>query len=797
MSAARKHTRYGRCAAQEVPVSTFIPYTRHLDDTTLRTKEGDLLQIIRVSGLSFETADQAELNMRKEVRATLLRGIANPRIGLYYHIIRREEQNYPGGDFSSIWCAALDAAYQDRLHTKRMFVNEQYITVLYRPKRDAGGLLSTLLGRIDQESVAQTGQEQLRALQKTTDTLLSQLAPYGAELLSVYETEEGVFSEPLSFLSYLLNQEKAKLRLPRMDISAYLPSKRIFFGKEAFEIRGARTEDVKLGAMLSLKEYCNHTAAGMLDGLLRLPHEFIVTQSFEFVPREPVLRTMRRIRRQLESTEQGAHTLEADVTEGIDSAASGIHVFGNHHLTVTVTGKSENALNQAVSRIVTEFVNGGNVVVREDVNMEAAYWAQMPGNFHLIARKSLITNQNFAGFASLHNFPSGKATGNHWGDAICLLETTSGTPYFFNFHKADVGNFTIIGPTGTGKTVLMEFLLAQAMRHHPRTVYFDKDRGAEIFLRAVGGDYTIVQPGIPTGLNPLQLPDSPENRAFLREWIRTLALAGSDTPLSLEDEEIIAEAVDQNFTVGQEYRSLRHLAAVFGGYTRNNQTSLEKRLRKWHGDGERAWLFDNPVDTLSLGNPTLGFDLTSILDDPISRTPWLMYVFHRVAQMMTGEKVIIMLDEGWKMLDDPVFAARIKDWEKTIRKQNGILGFATQSAKDALESSIGHAIIEQSPTQIFLPNARAEAKDYCGGFGLSEQEFALVKGLAPESRCFLLRHGTDSVVARLDLSGMDDFLAVLSGRTDTVALLDSIRAECGDEVQQWYETFHQRRKDAA
>lgn len=797
MSAARKHTRYGRCAAQEVPVSTFIPYTRHLDGSTLCTKEGDLLQIIKLSGLPFETTSQAELNMRKEVRATLLRGIGNPRIGLYYHIIRREEQSYPGGEFDSDWCAALDAAYRERLHTKRMFINEQYITVLFRPRRDASGLLSSLFGRMDKESSELARQEQLRSLQKATDTLLSQLAPYGAELLSVYETEEGMFSEPLSFLSYLLNQEKAAIRLPRMDISAYLPSKRIFFGKEAFEIRGAKTEDVKLGAMLSLKEYCNHTAPGMLDGLLRLPHEFILTQSFEFVPREPVLRTMRRIRRQLESTEQGAHTLEADVGEGIDSAASGINVFGNHHLTVAVTGKSETALNQAVSQIVTEFVNGGNVVVREDVNMEAAYWAQMPGNFHLIARKSLITNQNFAGFASLHNFPSGKATGNHWGDAICLLETTSNTPYFFNFHKADVGNFTIIGPTGTGKTVLMEFLLAQAMRHHPRTVYFDKDRGAEIFLRAVGGDYTIVQPGTPTGLNPLQLPDSPENRAFLRDWIRTLATAGSDALRSAEDEEIIAEAVEQNFSVEPEYRCLRHLAAVFSGYTRNSATSLEKRLRKWHGGGECAWLFDNPVDTLSLGNLTTGFDLTSILDDPLSRTPWLMYVFHRVSQMMTGEKLILMLDEGWKMLDDPVFTARIKDWEKTIRKQNGILGFATQSAKDALESSIGHAIIEQSPTQIFLPNARAEATDYCGGFGLSEQEFALIKGLAPESRCFLLRHGTDSVVARLDLTGMDDFLAVLSGRTETVALLDSIRAECGDAVHQWYDTFHLRRKDAA
>mgnify|MGYP000262374690 CR=1 FL=1 len=182
----------------------------------------------------------------------------------------------------------------------------------------------------------------------------------------------------------------------------------------------------------------------------------------------------------------------------------------------------------------------------------------------------------------------------------------------------------------------------------------------------------------------------------------------------------------------------------------NQETSLSNRLAKWHGNGDRAWLFDNETDTLSLNNLTIGFDLTSILDDPISRTPWLMYIFHRVNALLDGRKTIIMLDEGWKMLDDPAFSKRIKDWMKTIRKQNGILGFATQSAKDAIGSSVGDAIIEQSPTQIFLPNARANEKDYCGGFGLSKHELKIIRNLTPESRYFLLRHGNDSVIAKLD-----------------------------------------------
>lgn len=209
----------------------------------------------------------------------------------------------------------------------------------------------------------------------------------------------------------------------------------------------------------------------------------------------------------------------------------------------------------------------------------------------------------------------------------------------------------------------------------------------------------------------------------------------------------------------------------------------------WHGQGERAWLFDNAEDTLELGNRTIGFDLTSILDDPISRTPWLMYIFHRINGLLDGSKVMIMLDEGWKLLDDPEFSQRIKDWLKTIRKQNGIVGFATQSARDAIESQVGDSIIEQSPTQIFLPNARASVQDYCDGFGLSQHELEIIRELSPSSHCFLLRHGNDSVIARLDLRGLDDFIAVLSGRTESVHKMEELIGLYGSDPDKWLPHF--------
>ena len=793
-AAKKQQMSLGTLARREESVSRFIPYTRHVDETTLKTKDGYLLKIIKVEGMPFETADQVDINHRKHIRATFLRGLSDSRFALYHHIIRREENGTLDSLFESDWCRDLDRAYQKRLSTKRMFVNDQYITIVRRqtqgPLSFIAGLGQSLSAKVDPSQQEAQEQESQKALNEAVSNLLTTLGPYRPTLLGLQQTERGFFSQPLSFLSYLINLEKSDIRLPDAGIAQYLPKKRISFGNETFEVRGAAPTDVRLGAVLSLKEYADGTGPGMLDGLLRLPHEFIITQSYAFVDRQASQNAMRDTQRKMIAGEQGATSLENDLDDAIDDIASGRSTFGEHHLTVTTLAKNAAELDRVVSSCLSSFVNLGIIAVREDMNMETAFWAQLPGNFSYIARRSLISNSNFAGFASLHTFPAGKAGGNHWGQAITRLETTSGTPYWFNFHQRDVGNFTVIGPTGTGKTVLLTFLHAQAQRLNPKSVYFDKDHGAEIYLRAIGGSYTTVKAGIPTGLNPLQLPDTAENRAFIREWVRLLVTIDNKIDVSARDLDIIADAVKANYEEPLEHRRLSTFVELLAGHETRHGDSLAARIGLWHGKGERAWMFDNAEDTLSLENRNIGFDLTSILDDRISRTPYMMYVFHRIGQLLNGEKVIIMLDEGWKMLDDPVFSARIKDWMKTIRKQNGLLGFATQSPKDALGSSVGDAIIDQSPTQIFFPHPRASEEDYCKGFGLSRHELKLVRELTPESRCFLLRHGTDSVIAKLDLSGMEQYISVLSGRTETVIIMHDLIKNYGESPENWLPHFH-------
>jgi hypothetical protein len=193
--------------------------------------------------------------------------------------------------------------------------------------------------------------------------------------------------------------------------------------------------------------------------------------------------------------------------------------------------------------------------------------------------------------------------------------------------------------------------------------------------------------------------------------------------------------------------------------------------------GEHAWLFDNEVDGLDLDAPTIGFDMTAILDQPALRSPTMLYLFHRVEERLDGKPTIIVVDEGWKALDDEVFVARIRDWEKTIRKRGGIVGFATQSASDALESKIASAIIEQAGTQIFMANSQAQASDYIDGFGLTAHEYELVRSIPETARAFLVKHGADSVVVRLNLRSEPDLLTVLSGRERPCACLTRCAAK--------------------
>ncbi len=788
--------RYGAAARRERPVSSHVPYTRHVDDQTLRTKDGLLLTVLKLDGFCFETADMAEINTKLEGRNDLLRTLGTSRYAAYGHLVRREIKPELDGEFSSPFAAELNQRYLARLAERRMFVNDTYLTILRRPLQGKAGsadnVVAKLFGARTAEGDRAKELDEVRELRDAVTAVRETLQEYGARVLSVREAGGVLYSEPLEFLVQLLNGVQAvSMRLPRMPVDTAISMRRINVGRNAIEFVGAaHPADTRYGAMLSVREYPAYTGPMLLDGLLKVPHEFVVTQSFAIVDRPATQGQIELVSRQVEMADQAGSIITEHLDEARNDLLGSKAIYGTHHLTVMCLGGTLPEVDRCITAVGAALTDQSIIWVREDLNCEPAFWAQLPGNLGYVARGGLISSKNFAGFVSLHNFPSGRAAGNHWGPAVSLLETTSQTAYHFNFHERDLGNFTVVGPSGSGKTVALSFLMAQAqrVRPEPKCVFFDKDRGAEIFIRALGGRYEVLQPGEPTGFNPLALPDSGANREFLFQLFAFMLRRSDGRSLSPTEESVIRAAIAETLASEPAGRNLDAFRSLLRGRIRAGDDDLVARLEKWVRRDQLGWLFNNAEDRFSWVRVS-GFDMTRVLDDPTVRTAALMYVFHRVDELLTGEPAMIFLDEGWRLLGDEVFAHFITDKMKTIRKLNGIVGFGTQSAADIVRSRSANTLIEQSATNLFFPNPKADAESYVGAFRLSDREMNWILRTDPASRAFLIKHGRDSVIARIRLGGMEDLIKVLSGRAETVAELDRLRAEVGDDPSAWLPRF--------
>lgn len=795
MKLFRHKTRGQKIADKEVSAAEFIPYKCHWNHNTVLTKQEWLLQVVKVSGFSFETADDEDVDIRKNIRNTLLKGMASGSFALYFHTVRRRKNAYEKdelhSDIENYFANVLDRSWKQKHSSGNTFVNDLYITIIRKADTAGAAILEHMFKKVQQKANQENWERDMREafqdLDEMTGRVLTTLRDYSPRVLGCVETENGVFSEVLEFLGTIVNcGVSAPIHVPTTDVSHYLPTQRLFFGSRSIEMRGS--QGTRYAGIVTIKEYGPKTFAGALDGFLRMPFEFIITQSFSFINRTVAIGQMQLQQNRMIQSEDKAVTQVHEISQALDMAMSGVIGFGEHHITVLCIEKNIKALENALNMAAVELSNTGAITVRERVNMEPSYWAQLPCNFDFIVRKAKINTINLASFASFHNYPTGKAKHNHWGDAVTVFDTTSGTPYYFNFHARDVGHTTIIGPTGAGKTVLMNFLCAQCQKFNCRMFFFDKDRGAEIFIRALGGIYTVIDPGGDCGFNPLQLEDNSENRTFLIDWLKSLASVNGEA-ISAEDQAYITAAIEGNYKLDKKDRKLSNIVAFLG---LSGPGTLAGRVAMWHGKGSHAGVFDNPTDKLDFNtHSTFGFEMAELLKDKAALGPVLLYVFHKINISLDGTPSMIVLDEAWALIDNPIFAPKIKDWLKVLRKLNTFVIFATQSVEDASKSAISDTLIQQTATQIFLPNLKA-TRIYMDAFMLSEREFTLIKTTDPGTRFFLVKQNNDAVIARIDLSGMTDIINVLSGRADTVRILDEVRRQVGDEPENWLPIFCER-----
>ena len=774
--------------ANETPFELHIPYVRHTDQQTIALSTGALMTMVELVGVPFETVDTRDLNAHHGELNTLYRNMADERLAVWSILLRRRSREYPEGHFTSSFAETLNAKYRARLVQEDLFTNQLFVAIVHQP---LGFKLRSLSTARNEDREIDEGA--MKRLGDATALFVNGLGTAGCRVLGLEERDGVIFSEASRVLHQLLGGRQEKVPLTRGRVGSAIYTDRVVFGRETIEFR--HENESRVGAILALKEYPSRTRPTMLSELLVLPFELTVCQSFRFLAKATAGDIMGRKQNQMVSAGDKARSQIEQLTQAADDLECNAFVLGEHHLTVAVTAPTIPALSDRLSRARSAITNGGSVVVREDIGLEAAFWAQLPGNFKYRARSAAITSLNFASLSPFHAYAAGKREGNAWGPSVTLLKTASGGAYHFNFHDGDVGNTFICGPSGSGKTVVLNFMLAQLQKHAPRMVFFDKDRGAEIFVRAAGGTYLPLRTGQPTGCAPLRgLAPSAANEVFLVQWIEKLVgfeLTGHER----NDVAFAVKAVVSRPAAERSIGALRSFMNASSGEA--GSARVVRALQRWEQGQPLGWVFDNEHDSVGLEARFLGYDMTDFLDNAEIRTPLMAYLFYRVESLITGERIVIVIDEFWKALADEGFRDLAQNKLTTIRKQNGFVVFATQSPRDALTSPIAHTIIEQCATQIFMPNSRGSQEDYVDGFKLTAREFALIsRDMSVNSRRFLVRQGHASVVAELDLRGFDAELAVLSGRTQWVELLETVRREVGDDPAAWLPVFHARRRAA-
>jgi type IV secretion system protein VirB4 len=776
----------------EVPMPEYIPYACHYDGKTLLTKNGELMQVIKITGFSSETIGKIKITLREAVRRSIDEGIPSSDIALWLHTLRKRTSLSPGGEYAHNFASMLHVAWEGRHQWEHKFVNTLYLSVIHDGQslklgKPADFLKSLYAGALKRSHDAYL-KEAFQKLDGIVSQMLRSLESFGAERLTLYQQDGVAYSELLDFLGRIVNLEEVPVDMPMMDISAHLPSSSVAFGNNAFEV--VRKGKKSFGAMLTLKEY-QELSTDALDMFLQLPQRFIVTQSMRFIPRSKALKAYEGQKEVWEMSREEELLVQSGFDSLFDPSRNRVTDFTEQQLSVMCIADSVRQLEDDVASAMQALARMGVAVIREDLRLEECYWAQLPANFNFLSRQTYLDTERVAGFASLHNFPAGRRSKNHWGNAVTVFHTKAGTPYFFNFHQGDNGHTMVIGPYGAGKTVLVNFLVSEATKYRPKLFYFDPEHASTVFLRALGSyTHTIAPPKNGQEkeffLNPLSLADSGENRRFLQQWFGYL-LTAHGLALQESDEGHIDAVLSKLFTLPKEQRTLLNAAKMFQAL---GAVHLVRELHWWFGGGKYAYLFDNQVDLFEeKGRTVYGFGMVDVLKEPVSLVPVLSYLFYQVEKQLEGEPAIIVLDEAWKLVDNPVFAPDLQDWLERLKSKNTVVILATESVEDASKSQITESIMQSTATQIFLPNPHATGV-YGEVFGLNEREFELLRSMNLHYREFLLKQGADVIVANLDLAGMEE-LDVLSGNDVTVEAMNKALADAqSNDPDVWIPRFY-------
>jgi len=780
---AAKHSAAQAAANMSVDYSEFVPYYCHYDPNTLLTKNGELLQIIKIAtnikGLNYEGSSDDGTIIRDAIRSAVTEHIQTDKMALWIHTVRKRKSIRYQGQFHENFAQKVQDRWQNIYQWKYQYYNEVYIVVLHDGQTsllsDPSHFANIALPHTNRDFRNGYLDAAFDDLDRTVLTIMERISEnFEVSRLGLVENAPSAgappifYSQPMEFLGMLLNLRTEPMPLPQIDVSEALITSNLTFGFNALETKSEEGKR-RFAAILTLKQY-REVPAETMDRLLQLSMEFVVSQAFHFVPRGALKQYQEQ--NELFRISGDTYCIEASgIADVLSSKTGKLTDFGEHQTSIMVLTDEFKQLDSEISKIQAAFAELGLITIREDVKLEECFWSQLPGNFVFIRRKDLINTTRTAGFCRLNRYPSGTPNDNHWGEAVTILPTLVSSPYFFNFHYGNNGHTAIMDFNSFNDhvgSILINFLMTQSRKFDGKLYIFDRNLSANLLFQKLGGSYhhfSVLNrsPDHPQlRLNPFQLPDNKRNRSFLVAWV-TLLIAPHVT-LPEGQKNLLRAGVDAMYALPQDQRSL----TAFTDYLLAEDVPLGKAFAKWQELGNYAGIFDGGQEDLDLNQLMHAFDMTPVVKNRECIVPVFSYLLHKIISELDGRPTIIVLREALDLLDNDFISARLESLMEMLRENNTLLLFTSSRPFNFVKTPIAEIILKNCASHIFIPDDVRQ--DYAlPEFALTDYNSEQMVKMDRQKGDFLLKQGNEIIGLSANLKELDEYHSVFANDIKTLA----------------------------
>ncbi len=767
-------------------LADYLPWAMLVAPGVVLNKDGSFQRSARFRGPDLESSTEAELVAVCGRLNNVLRRFGSGW-ALFFEAERHEAQDYPDSDWPDPVSWLVDRERRSSCEEEGAHFESSYtLTFVYLPPAESANRAERLLLDTPPDKHRLDYSDYLASFVSATDRALDLLAGIMPEVAPLSD------EETLTYLHAAISTKRHRVRVP--DVPAYL---------DALLVDTPLTGGLEpmLGGhhlcTLSILGFPNTTAPGILDDLNHVGIAYRWVTRFLVLDKTEANRALARYRRQwfakrksvaaivkevmtnqesaLEDTDAANKALDADAA--LQELGGDYVSFGHMTATVTVSDPDRKAVDEKV-KAVERVINGrGFVTILETLNAVDAWLGSLPGHCYANIRQPLVHSLNLAHMVPLSAVWAGPERNVHLdGPPLMLAKTTGATPFRLVTHVGDVGHTLIVGPTGAGKSVLLSLIALQFRRYLGSQVYiFDKGASARAVTLAMGGDFYDLGEDAELAFQPLADIDRDADRSWASEWIAGL-LAHEKVVVTPEVKESVWSALTSLSAAPADERTLTGLSVLL------QSNALKQALHPYTLEGPFGRLLDADSDRLELASVQC-FEMEDLMHEVSLVLPVLTYLFHRLEARFDGRPTLLILDEAWVFLDNPLFAGRIREWLKTLRKKNVSVVFATQSLSDVAGCAIAPALIESCPTRIFLPNDRAaepqERKVY-GDFGLNDRQVSIIATSQPK-RDYYFQSSRGNRLFELGLGPIALAFSAASSKQDQT-LIKRLLAEHGREA---------------